>query len=318
MAEFPLPASLLPLLFAQSPHGLLLVQHDQILRANPAAQRWLSLSVSLPCALRDVLPEVAGSFQTQHLRLRDQRSGTLRWFPLEQDHWLAQLEASESLEPRHARKEGIGDATSALAHELRTPLATIRMITENFQLRQQLGKELTLENFAKLPDIVEQCDQILETMLALGRSPEFDQPAVLPLNKLVKSALLLQKRWLSRQQVQLQREFCDREPVVRCKPSQFEQTLGALCQLLILHTPFHQRERTLQTKTLVAGEQAELELRTAREGGEVSLAEKWAHLRAALAEHGGELRDESTSEQFCVRWQLPLLGFADELLHDGT
>jgi len=102
-----------------------------------------------------------------------------------------------------ARLSTLGELSASLAHEIRNPLASIRLVSDNLSAEMQV--EETGEYLQILKTEVERLNQVVEQYLTMARADRSDQQNV-DLNQALTDILQLVRQQAAKQQIELRFE----------------------------------------------------------------------------------------------------------------
>lgn len=125
----------------------------------------------------------------------------------------------------------LGQVTAGVGHEIRQPVAAVRVYAENGERLLQQGETAAArENFGKIADLTTRIGQITEELLRFSRRGAHE-PRAMPLAQAIDGALLLLRDRIIRQSVVVsQPDPALAETVVRAEHVRLEQVLVNLLQ----------------------------------------------------------------------------------------
>ncbi|NMC01505.1 MAG: hypothetical protein GYA30_03920, partial [Chloroflexi bacterium] len=161
--------------FATAPFGLLVLEGTEVVRANAEAQRLLRLPTSpvalpdaewLPLLLEDCASARADAASGRYRTVTFASGQTARW-------WTAPWGARDlvfvfDVTPQQRAEQAGRALLNDLAHELRTPIATILTHLEVLGLTD-LGEDVHQQSLALSKDEAQRMARLINDMLELGR-----------------------------------------------------------------------------------------------------------------------------------------------------
>ena len=124
----------------------------------------------------------------------------------------------------------VGEMTSGIAHELKTPLAGISTILSGVELAKQLHQEIDMDaTCSRVSLLVKRCSAIIEHMRNYSRRTEEIHSQTQIINQLLKNTLLLVEPQLKRIGGKLELNLGYDLPFVRGNDIQLEQVFINLC-----------------------------------------------------------------------------------------
>lgn len=124
----------------------------------------------------------------------------------------------------------VGEMTSGIAHELKTPLSGINMTLSHLEMAQKLNRDVNLEEaYDRIKLMVKRCTAIIDHMRNYSRRSEETPYQPQDLNQLLENTFLLTEPQLRRIGGVLQRDLAQDLPPVAGNDIQLEQVFTNLC-----------------------------------------------------------------------------------------
>jgi nitrogen fixation negative regulator NifL len=154
-----------------------------------------------------------------------QRDAPLTPYLILQIQDLSELRQAQNHLLHAARLSGIGEVAASIAHELRTPLSSIRLIAEKLRLQHSLGQPIDMDKLNNIPRVVDRCNKIIDHIRSYSRRETVHTFQNINLNQVIHSALLLVERNLMHRQITLHQELAESLPEIQGNAMQLEQVL---------------------------------------------------------------------------------------------
>lgn len=133
---------------------------------------------------------------------------------------------------RTARLASLGELSAAIAHEIRQPLQSIRVLTESALYWQEkkggASVEGLLETMKTIDQRVERIDQIIRSVNRMVQPPVKQTADSVDLNTLVSQAMEFHQEKLARHSIEFRHVFYDQLPKIAIAPAQLEQVVNNL------------------------------------------------------------------------------------------
>jgi two-component system NtrC family sensor kinase len=182
----------------------------------------------------DELGEVATSFNRMSQQLREAREEITAWartLEARVEQKTQELNRAHEHVLRTEKMASVGKLAAIVAHEINNPLAGILTYSKLLKKWINKGDESRREEILSSLDLIEsesrRCGEIVKNLLTFARATPMNfEPA--DLNGIIKRCVRLVQHQLDLAGIQLQCDFADDLPLVRCDPAQIEQVLLAL------------------------------------------------------------------------------------------
>ena len=159
-----------------------------------------------------------------------------------------------------AKLAAVGEMTSGIAHELKTPLSGIRTILNGVELAKRVGQEIDMEaTFGRIGLLIERCSIIIEHMRNYSRRAEETHGHNQIINQLLENTLLLVEPQLKRIGAELKLELARNLPFVRGNDVQLEQVFINLCNNAC-DAMEHSGERVFTVQSVAEGDEVVVRL----------------------------------------------------------
>ncbi len=154
-----------------------------------------------------------------------------------------------------AKLAAVGEMTSGIAHELKTPLAGISTILSGVELAKQLHQEIDMDaTCSRVNLLVKRCSAIIEHMRNYSRRTEETHSKTQIIDQLLKNTLLLVEPQLKRIGGKLELNLARDLPLVMGNDIQLEQVFINLCNNAC-DAMAQSEERTLTIQSTVEGDE---------------------------------------------------------------
>jgi C4-dicarboxylate-specific signal transduction histidine kinase len=159
-----------------------------------------------------------------------------------------------------AKLAAVGEMTSGIAHELKTPLSGISTILNGVELARRMGQEIDMEaTFSRIGLLIERCSIIIEHMRNYSRRTEETHGHNQIINQLLENTLLLVEPQLKRIGAELKLELARNLPFVRGNDVQLEQVFINLCNNAC-DAMEHSGERVFTVQSVAEGDEVVVRL----------------------------------------------------------
>ncbi len=179
------------------------------------------------CGANDYLTK---PFSRQELLARIQSHLQLARVTLDLRNVLQELQDTQNMLVQSAKLAVVGEMTSGIAHELKSPLGGINMTLSNLEMASKLGREVnTEESYERIKLMVQRCTAIIDHMRNYSRRSDNNDLQPQNINQLLENTFLLIEPQLTKISAALQRELTPELPMVMGNDIQLEQVFTNLC-----------------------------------------------------------------------------------------
>jgi PAS domain S-box-containing protein len=139
-----------------------------------------------------------------------------------------ELRNAQSQLMQSAKLAGIGEVSAGIAHEIKTPLATISTTVQNLKIASQLKKEFDPKKLDQITKMVEKCLAIVNHMRGFARVSDHEEWELADVNLILQDAFLLLRKTFYQHDIQIAEELAKDLPKLRCNTIQIEQVFTNL------------------------------------------------------------------------------------------